>query len=304
MIKYTIIIPTHERPKELKSCLVKLQPILCANITCVLILDGSSKEVKSIVESFKSEFIHVIHGDGNLFWGGAISLGMKFSFEALCSDRVIWLNDDTNFDSGMISDFIEKKYDEKSIVGARLYASNVNRCIYSVDENAGLVEVKYLNGNFTSIPKYVFYKIGNIEPNKYPHFSDAPYIDLAKSNGIKLFCNTNVSVEIYYDVLRHLSIDEQVVLRRDKIRFIYWSFFDIRSKWYLSYRYYYTKNKFPKMVVPVFFAVFVKDWLKPLTLLPLYSLFDKHFSKMTLKKVKSNLSKEEYGSLIDEIEIE
>ncbi|QXC33761.1 glycosyltransferase family 2 protein [Aeromonas sp. FDAARGOS 1407] len=301
-MNYSIIIPSYIRPVELERCINTLIDILNDNLRLVVILDGSPKFIFDMVRSFKSKYIHLIEGDGNLFWGGAINLGMAYSFEHLAAERVIWLNDDTFFTADNVISFINTTYEKHAIVGARLIGRNVNKNIYGVEEYSNLVPVKFLNGNFTSIPREVYNHFGNIDNNKFPHFADAPYLEkIVKDNRFKLFVNSNVSVDIHYDVLRHLSAYEQFAIRDKKIEFIRWSFFDIRSKWYFIYRKNYYLNKFGVAGYLFFLVAFFRDWARVIFTCPYIFFCEKTIKTKVIKSLKYRLPEQEFNSLLDEI---
>ncbi|QXX81914.1 glycosyltransferase family 2 protein [Providencia sp. R33] len=301
---YSIIIPTHNRPLALKSCLEKISPLLNSTLNLVIILDGSGEDVYKILNEYKNlKNLHLIKGDGNLFWGGAIAKGMEYSFNELNSDRVIWLNDDTEFKIEDVSLFISYEYNHSEIVGARLYGENVERNIYNISSNNGVVPVSYLNGNFTSIPKNIFFKIGNINYQKFPHFADAPYLEKAKKCGFLLKCNTDITVNIEYDVLRHLPLWQQVILRPKRKQFIKWSLLDIRSKWFIPYRFNYSLNKFGMWGYLVFPLIFLKNWLPVAFFLLMVSINPKiQLSLLKNIKKRKQLTQVEFDSLKKEVE--
>lgn len=301
-MKYSIIIPTHIRELELKRCIERLLNLLSDNLNLIIVLDGSPKNIVDMVNSYDSKYIHPLLGDGSLFWGGAIHIGMEYAFFKLSSDRVIWLNDDTTFNAESVQKFLSYDYNDFSVVGARLHGVNVDRNIYDIAENQGLVEVNYLNGNFTSISKIAFEWFGNINIKKFPHFADAPYLEsISKSKEFELIVNSDVSVDIHYDVLRHLSCYHQFILRKDRFNFVRWSLFDIRSKWYLPYRKNYYLNKFGSVGYFALIVGFLRDWLPVLLISPLNMIANSAINDRVLSNLKLSLSKSEFCSLLEEL---
>jgi GT2 family glycosyltransferase len=220
------------------------------------------------------------------------------------SKRVIWLNDDTEFKTSDFEYFIGSLEEEHHIVACRLYAKNAERNIYGVPEGKGIIPVESVNGNFTSISRDVFKAIGNIDNNKFAHFADAPYLDLAMRSGFSLHCNTNVTVYIEYDVLRHLPIWIQVILRNDKVEFLKWMLFDIRSKWFINYRFNYYRNKHSSSLsFMLFIPALIRDWFPVIAVLPFSLIFGRLCKKIVLNKVLLNkLSSVEYTELKTEVD--
>lgn len=299
------VIPTHRRPAALEKCLqalVKAKNSKC-DFSIIVVMDGSCNKTLELKDRFTGPDFHYLMGDGNLFWGGAVSVAMDYAFATLKVDRVVWLNDDTGFSAEQVSSFCSSMRDEIDIFGARLYASNVDKNIYSVTPNSGYVLVPYLNGNFTSISRKAYGVLGALNYNRFPHFADAPYLELARRKGFSLYVNTDVTVDIVYDVLRHLSLWQQVVLRKNKLEFIRWQLFDIRSKWYIPYRWNYCINKSNSLGSIRFILSFCRDWFPVAICWPLCWLHDGYMKRVTLKIIRKQVSKSEFRFLLKEIEV-
>ena len=91
-----VLMTCHNRVKKTLKCLSALfKQSVCKNIKLDVFLvdDGSTDETGKVVQEEYPE-IHIIYGDGNLFW----NRGMHRAFgEALKTgfDYYLWLNDDT-----------------------------------------------------------------------------------------------------------------------------------------------------------------------------------------------------------------
>src|SRR5262245_11719890 len=87
-----VVIPTHNRWEQARVCLSALSRATYERFETVLIEDGC---VDGTAEHCKKEFpdVHILHGDGNLWWSGAINLGVEYALEH-GADAIVWLNDD------------------------------------------------------------------------------------------------------------------------------------------------------------------------------------------------------------------
>ena len=98
-VKIGIIIPVYNRRDITKKGLVTL----CNSIhnateskfeyNIIVIDDGSTDGTSEmIISNFAN--IHLLHGDGSLWWAGAVNLGAKYAIKKLNSDYILLWNDD------------------------------------------------------------------------------------------------------------------------------------------------------------------------------------------------------------------
>jgi len=88
-----IIIPIFNRIEYTKGCLLSLYKQTYKNFKIVVINDGSTDGSGKVLErDFPS--VHVINGDGNLWWTAATNLGVKFALKN-GADYILTLNNDT-----------------------------------------------------------------------------------------------------------------------------------------------------------------------------------------------------------------
>jgi glycosyltransferase involved in cell wall biosynthesis len=88
----TGIIPVHNRREITLCCLRHLQKTGVLDWLHVCVVDDGSTD--HTADAVKSEFpdVTVLHGDGNLWWTGAIVLGMRHALAD--AEAIFWLNDD------------------------------------------------------------------------------------------------------------------------------------------------------------------------------------------------------------------
>eukprot|EP01031_Cornospumella_fuschlensis_P003875 gene3875-4830_t len=90
-----IIIPVHNRRATTLACLqvLKDQGVL-AWATAVIVDDGSTDGTADAIRENHPDTV-ILPGSGNLWWGGAINLGMQWAYDQ-GAPQVFWLNDDTH----------------------------------------------------------------------------------------------------------------------------------------------------------------------------------------------------------------
>jgi GT2 family glycosyltransferase len=189
-----ILIPVHNRRETTKACLSNLRNlgILDRYHTCVI--DDASKDGTS--EMLAQEFteVHVILGDGNLYWGGGIATGMA---EARAADAevYVWLNDDCIPDAGSIEEVVERVRQTRGMCGGICRDPEDETVItYSgarsgepggVSPAPGTYEnVDVMNGNLVAIHNSVVRQIGIVDSARYPHYgADVEYCYRAYTRG-------------------------------------------------------------------------------------------------------------------------
>jgi len=89
-----IVIPVHNRKAMTRDCLLSLQEQSERGFQTIVVDDGSTDGTSEMI---KREFPDVVllHGDGNLWWTGAINKGIRYALD-ICApdDFILVLNDD------------------------------------------------------------------------------------------------------------------------------------------------------------------------------------------------------------------
>src|SRR6476659_7923642 len=89
-----IVIPVHNRLDATRKCVQSLRRQNHAGFTIVLIDDGSNDWTSKFVKENYPEVI-VLTSDGNLWWTGAINLGIRYAMvRGSAIDAVLVINND------------------------------------------------------------------------------------------------------------------------------------------------------------------------------------------------------------------
>jgi GT2 family glycosyltransferase len=118
--RITVIIPTYNRWNEARLCIDSLRKGSYSDVQICLIEDGCTD---GTAENCQKEFpeVEMIHGDGNLWWGGAINKGIQYAIENK-ADAVILLNDDNRVEKDTIRLLVDayRAFDGKAVVCAHV----------------------------------------------------------------------------------------------------------------------------------------------------------------------------------------
>ena len=117
--KVFIIIPVHNRREITLACLGKLRETgVLANFQVVVVDDGSTDGTAVGIEHNYPE-VKILYGDGNLWWAGAIAVGMQYALDQK-AEYIFWLNDDCFPQGNCLSkmlEFLQERH--MAVVGAR-----------------------------------------------------------------------------------------------------------------------------------------------------------------------------------------
>ncbi len=203
-----IIIPVHNRKHLTLNCLKNLQKHGELNHYYIIVVDDGSTD--GMAEAIRVQFssVKILQGDGNLWWTGAISLGMEYAYKQ-GAEYFIWLNDDCQFSDRTLTDLIDfTSTHQDSIIGCQgiemgtsnqiAFGGKVKtwkgyRFIQPLSQMVTPCDV--LSGNIVCLPRNVVQKIGYPNPKVAPHYGgDSLYLILAQKAGFSIYVDNRNSV--------------------------------------------------------------------------------------------------------------
>lgn len=228
-----IIIPVHNRKQLTIKCLHCLKRQTEKRFQIVVIDDGSTDGTsQTISEQFPD--VHLIRGDGTLWWAEATNLGVKYAIQKK-ADYVITLNDDTEPPVDFISKMMEAvRIKPNALIGSSALEKSTNELVYigaNIDwryakynqvaintsirnSNSDFVSVTHFPGRGLLIPVSVFQNIGFFDSKNFPQtLADFDFTHRAKEYGYDIFCNLDVKLVIYSELSSTVKLRSRKTLR-------------------------------------------------------------------------------------------
>lgn len=195
--KIAVLLTCHNRKEKTIDCLDALLKsrlpmgyaldVFLVDDGCI---DGTSQAVH---ESYPQ--VNIIKGDGDLYWNRGMHTAWEIAAQTKDYDYYLWLNDDTFvFDRALgIMLAAADSTNHQSIIVAASCAKATGKLTYSGFLSSGerimpaneFVQAHTFHGNFVLIPKYVFQKVGNLDPLFHHAIGDMDYGLRAIKLGIK-----------------------------------------------------------------------------------------------------------------------
>lgn len=208
-----VLIPVHNRCAVTHRCLEQLRVQAPCNLAVVVVDDGSSDGTGEMLRSFTGLRIEVVEGDGSLWWGGAVAVGMHhIDRRAGEADRVLLLNDDVDLppdflarmlaaadaEPGAMLGCVQRDLDGRH-QGYRGYAIDYRRQVISLvpaaDSAPGFFDTSALAGRGLLFGVSMMRAIGYVDTERFPHYwGDIEYTARAKDFGYRVACIDDLSV--------------------------------------------------------------------------------------------------------------
>jgi GT2 family glycosyltransferase len=179
------------------------------SLRTVVVDDGSSDGTNEFLATCPTEKVHVIRGDGSLWWGGAMNLGMRFVFGvAEDCDYLLMLNDDVRIGPVYVSTLVDDSVVNNGAVvgsgqrdeasGALLgsgYEVDYKRMVFRpIHAQAVAIAVDALPGRGTLFPVRIARRAGYIHKLLPHHFGDIEYTARVKESGNLLLVSSRAEV--------------------------------------------------------------------------------------------------------------
>lgn len=215
--KVVVIIPVHNRLEFTKKCLRSLEKQAYRSFEVILVDDGSTDRTSSFYTKHYPQW-KLIKGSGNWWWTKSMHEGVKMALKTTKKgDYILTMNNDCFFNRNYLTNIVKASKDNKrAIVGSLIvYATKPTKVldagvrinwkdnlIYGVASTISdqlkfyadrkiIKNIDTLPGKGTLVPVEVFYKIGNFNYKRLPHYiADYEFFCRAKRRGFNLIVSS------------------------------------------------------------------------------------------------------------------
>lgn len=240
------LMSVHNRLEFTKECIQSLYNQKYKDLRIVVVDDGSTDNTSDFLINKYPE-IKILYGDGNLFWSGAMRMGVEYILNDSkdSHDYVLLLNNDSIFSDKYIVNLVEasEKYN-RIPVGTILKSNNTKKLLYNshkmiqgkptnqisqlhLDNDGISFDSDVIQTKGTLVPIEIFRNVGNFS-KLFPHYAaDYDYFFRVKNKGYKLAMHTKA---ITYTLNDDLNLSEKIRMKEKVSLYEFYKlFFTIRS---------------------------------------------------------------------------
>lgn len=198
-MKIAILLTCHNRKDKTIKCIGEIyhqKGIGSVNVKVFLVDDGCTDNTSDTVAQ-KYPNVHIIKGDGNLYWNRGMLLAWKTALDKDEYDAVIWLNDDTILQDDALEKLIKcyQRHTDSIIVGSTAWTSDHKKLSYGgynkynelIKPSIEEMHCKFFNGNIVLVPVSVSSKIGLLDPYFRHAMGDFEYGLRATKKGVSIY---------------------------------------------------------------------------------------------------------------------
>jgi GT2 family glycosyltransferase len=204
------VVPVYNRLEITKRFLEHIAAQDYPAIHTVIVDDGSTDGTGEYLAHTQHSRLTTLTGSGNLWWGGAMHLGMGFVMDnAGKNDFLLMLNDDVRIGRNYISTLVvESMANGNAVIGSsqrdevsgQLLGSGVNIDYWGmrfspVDCVDSSISVDALPGRGVLIPMQAVFAAGKVNSRIFPHYlGDLEYTARVKESGYEVILSNKAEV--------------------------------------------------------------------------------------------------------------
>lgn len=267
-----ILIPVHNRRETTLTCLEYLHKTgVLQQYYVVVIDDGSTDGTTDIVLQQYPDTL-IVSGNGDLWWTGAIALGMEYAAE-LNAEYFIWLNDDCLPTKDALFQMVSyMRNHPRTIVAPTCYLETPGGSLVKQDnafirqtsfaaDPGEILEAEGLSGWCVGIPSVVLHEIGVPDAKRFPHYSgDDTYIYRATQTGFNACVLGDLKVHLLGTVHPKLDFRNHFCASSTPLSTFHSLFLSKRSPYLLKTKFFYFRERYGALLGLGLFAIKLIIW--------------------------------------------
>lgn len=259
MTQIAILIPVFNGLDYTKNCLenlhiqISLVKSEVVQFPIIIIDDGSTDGTSEWIGQNYAD-VHIVKGNGNLWWSGGINKGAEFAIEQLKVDFVLLWNNDIyaldNYFSNLAEAVTKQLISEDEIIGSKIYVNYQEKLLWSVggifDSRSGKKYmmgyhvhehlfssdkevISWLPGMGTLVPVNIIKSIGFWDEQNFPqYFGDSEFTLRASRKGF--------SIRVLNDLILENDITNTTIKHQDSFRRLIRTFYDKKSLFNIKFQ--------------------------------------------------------------------
>ncbi|HEX3008564.1 MAG TPA: glycosyltransferase family 2 protein [Bacteroidales bacterium] len=221
-MKIAVLLPVHNHLELTVKALHELKRVVqeyTGIIELVVIDDGSTDGTYDYV-SRNYSFAHIIKGDGNMWWSGAINVGARYAIEKLQADYLVLWNNDISYKPDYFEKIVETiptlGLEGKEIIGSKILVYERPDLVWSMggcfnpingkykmygyyqndsEKYKQMTPVDWLTGMGTIVPRKVIETIGYWDNVNFPQYhGDSDFTYRAKLKGFSIIVHPELII--------------------------------------------------------------------------------------------------------------
>jgi len=253
--RIAVLMACYNRLKKTLRALSGLEQAASSLDYDVYLVDDGSTDGTSEVVGIHFPYVHVIRGDGQLYWAKGMRLAWETAAKNADYDFYLWLNDDvalkTSAITNIISDYFRINTNNETsnisnslvVVGACSEDASESICSYGATDTFDSRIMPngqpqrangWFNGNCVLVPREVYRRVGMIS-DEYAHArADYDYAERLKTADIPFYCSSQY-VGICHDDFEKRMFGKSLWCR---IRLLWGpSYYNLHDLWLIKRRY-------------------------------------------------------------------
>ncbi len=268
--KVYILIPVHNRQATTLQCLQILEGNGDLHHYQVVVIDDGSTDGTAAAIQQQYPFVTILPGTGDLWWTGAIALGMHYA-AGQSADYLIWLNDDCHPQPDCLSRLVQFLQDHPGAIAAPTCTLAATGTVVEtgcrgrqrlVATPGAVVQVDNLSGYCVAMAIAVYHRLGTPNPQRFPHYSgDDVYTLQASRAGFPVYLLGDAHATLQDLPDPEYGFSHYITARFGARPALQTIFLSKKSRYYLPTQFFYHTEKYGLYLGVPLFLLKLTGWL-------------------------------------------